>query len=262
MNGTSSKASLTMLTFAPMVDSELTRLLLRHHGVAHREVDHLIPLVSLLTLFHGGRGLVPLLYGNGLNLTSPRPIAEHFDPLAPPERRLIPAEPELARQVEADWVTFNGEMGADAAAFAYFHLLPCKKLMVPVFKAPLRPFEAALTPLLYPVMKLMFKLVLKLGPASAEAAHARIRATFDATDKRIADGRPFLTGDRLTLGDLALAAASAPFLQPSGYGAKMPPIAQMPDAMRTFVEELRRTRTATFVQRLYSEAFGPPGNAG
>lgn len=251
-----------MLTFAPMVDSELTRLLLRHHGVAHREVDHLIPLVSLLTLFHGGRGLVPLLYGNGLKLTSPRPIAEHFDPLTPPERRLIPLEAEPARQVEADWQTFNTEMAADTAAFAYFHLLPCKALMVPVFKAPLRPFEAALTPFLYPVMKLMFKLVLKLGPANAEAAHARIRAAFEATDKRVADGRLFLTGDRLTLGDLALAAASAPLLQPRGYDVKMPPIAQMPGAMRTFVEELRQTRTATFVQRLYSEVFAPPGSAG
>ncbi len=122
-------------------------------------------------------------------------------------------------------------MGADTAVFAYFHLLPDKKLMVPIFAAPLPPFEATLTPIrLSGDARLMFQLVLKLSPARAEAALARIRATFDATDKRVADGRLFLTGDRLTLGDLALASASAPLLPPQGYGAKMPPIAQMPTA--------------------------------
>jgi glutathione S-transferase len=241
----------TMLTFAPMVDSELTRLLLRHYGVAHREADHLFPWVSVLTLFHGGKGLVPLLYGPGLRLTSPRPIAEHFDPLAPPERRLIPAEGELAREVEADWQTFNGGMGADTAAFAYRHLLPDKALMAPIFAAPVPPLEARLTPFVYPVMSILFRLLLRLSAARADAALARIRASFAATDKRVADGRPFLAGDRLTIGDLALASASAPLLQPAGYGAKMPPVEKMPRAMRAAVDELRRSPTAAFVQRLY-----------
>lgn len=244
-------AAPTMLTFAPMVDSELTRLLLRHYGVVHREADHLFPWVSVLTLFHGGKGLVPLLYGGGLRLTSPRPIAEHFDALALPERRLIPTEGELARQVEADWQTFNGEMGADTAAFAYYHLLPAKALMAPIFAAPVPPIEAKLTPYVYPLISGLFRLLLRLSAARAEAALARIRAAFDATDKRVADGRLFLAGDRLTIGDLALASASAPLLQPQGYGAKMPPIEQMPRDMRAAVEALRQSRTATFVQRLY-----------
>ena len=147
MTGTTNTVSPTLLTFAPMVDSELSRLLLRHYGVAHREDDHLFGWVSLLTLFHGGKGVVPLLYGDGVKLTSPRKIAEHFDPLAPPERRLIPTEGELAQHVEADWQTFNGDMGADSAVYAYYHLLPAKELMAPIFAAPVPPLEAKLTPL-------------------------------------------------------------------------------------------------------------------
>lgn len=256
MNSASSDPPPTLLTFAPMVDSETSRLLLAYYGVRYREHDNLIPLVMLKALLHGGMGLVPLFYGDGFRLTSPRPIAEHFEPGLPAERRLIPADGDPLRgQVEADWVTFNGEMGADTAAFAYFHLLPERQLMVPIFAAPVSPIQAKLTPTLYPLMKVLFGAILKLGPQHAADAQARIRATFERTDKRIADGRPYLCGDRITLGDFGLAAASAPLLLPQGYGAKMPALEQMPPVLRTEMEELRQRPTAGFVQRLYSEGF-------
>jgi len=255
MNSPPSDVRLKLLTFAPMVDSETSRLLLAYYGVPYRERDNLIPLVMLKALVHGGTGYVPLLYGDGLKLTSPRPIAEHFDSKLPAERRVIPAEASLRGQVEADWNTFNGEMGADTAAFAYHHLLPERRLMVPVFAAPVPPLQAKLTPFLYPLMKVLFRALLKLGPERAAAAHARIRATFEKTDKRIADGRPYLCGDRITLGDFGLAAASAPLLLPRGYGAKMPALEQMPPVLRTAMEELRQRPTAAFVQRLYAEGF-------
>lgn len=261
MNGTSRSELPTLLTFAPMVDSELSRLLLAHYRVAYRESDHLFGWVSLLTLLHGGSGNIPLFYGRGFALTAPRPIAEHFEPLQPPDRRLIPAEGPLAQQVEADWQTFNGEMGADTAVFAYHHLLPARDLMTPIFAAPVPHLEAKLTPLVYPLLDRMFRKLLRLSPERADEALARIRATFEQTDKRVADGRLYLCGDRLTLGDLALASASAPLLLPRGYGAKMPALAEMPPVVRAAMEELREHPTAAFVQRLYAEGL-PAARAG
>ena len=244
---------LTLLTFAPMVDSELSRLLLAHYGIAYRERDHLFGWVSLLTLFHGGWIRVPLLYGDGLRLTAPRPIADHFDALASAERKLIPAT--LAAQVEADWHTYNDGLAADTAVFAYYHLLPARELMTPIFAAPVPPREASLTPTVYPLLSGLFRVLLRLGPQRADEAFTRIRATFEKTDARVADGRPFLCGDRLTLGDLALASAAAPLLLPRGYGAKMPALDAMPPVLRRALEELRATATAAFVQRLYTEGF-------
>ena len=261
MNGVSSGALPTLLTFAPMVDSELSRLLLRHHSVAYRESDHLFGWVSLLTFFHGGYGQVPLLYSAGARLTSPRRIAEHFDAFRPAERRLIPTGGPLAAQVEADWKTYNGEMAADSAVFAYYHLLPERELMTPIFAAPVPPGEAKLTPVAYPLIAGLFRMLLRLNAERAEAAIARIRATFAQTDERVADGRLYLLDERPTLGDLALASAAAPLLLPEGYGAKMPALEQMPPALRSVMEELRRTRTAAFVQRLYAEGI-PPAKAG
>jgi glutathione S-transferase len=248
-------ARLKLLTFAPMVDSETSRLLLHHYDIAYDERDHLVPLVMLLTLFHGGSGRVPLLHGAGPALTSPWPIAEHYDATLPPERRLIPVDGPLAAQVKADWDLYNGGIGADTAAFAYFHLLPHPELMKPVFAAPVPPLEKFLLPVAYPLMRLLFNLLLHLSPEHAEQAAARIRATFDETDKRIADGRPYLCGDRLTIGDIALAAASAPLLLPEGYGATMPALEAMPAPVASLIRELRAHPTGMFVQRLYAEGF-------
>ena len=253
MDSRSSRTLPTLLTFAPMVDSELSRLLVAHYGIACRERDHLFGWVSLLTLLHGGYGRVPLLYGGGLRFSGPRPIADHFDPLTRDDRRLIPSQ--LAPQVEADWKTYNDGLAFDTAVFAYYHLLPARALMTPIFAAPVPASEARLTPIVYPLLSGLFRMLLRLGPQRAEQAFARIRATFEQTDARVADGRPCLCGDRLTLGDLALGSAAAPLLLPLGYGAKMPALEEMPPELRRAVEELRAHPTAAFVQRLYAERF-------
>lgn len=245
-----------LLTFAPMVDSETSRLLLRHYGVDYEEKDHLFGWVSVLTWFHGGYGQVPLLYGGGLHLTGPWKVVEHFDATLPPERRLTPLDGPLAAQAKADWDTYNGGMGADTAIFAYHHLLPDKALMKPVFAAPVPPGEKSITPFFYPFLAWQFRLLLRLSPERAAQAQAKIRASFDATAKRIADGRPYLCGDRLTLGDIALAAASAPLLQPPGYGATMPAPETMPAPLADFVVELRTHPTGAFVKRLYATGLG------
>ena len=248
-------APLTLLTFAPMVDSEASRLLLSHYGVAWRERDHLLIKASLHTFLHGGYGRVPLLHGQGVRLTSPRRIAAHFDPLAPAERRLIPAEAGPAQQVEADWRAYNGVLALATARFAYFHLLPLRELMSKIFAASLPRDEAERTRAAYPRLGMLLRILLHVSPESAAAALAQIRATFAETDARIADGRLYLCGDRLTLGDLALASAAAPLLLPPGYGARMPDVGLMPVPLRNAVHELRGRPTAAFVERLYAEGF-------
>jgi len=244
-----------MLTFQPMVDSETTRLVCRYYGLDFEEHDHLFGWVSLLTLFHGGRGFIPLVYGQGFALTGPGAVAGHFDPTLPPERRLFPHDQPLADEVAADWKTYNGGMGHDVAVFAYFHLLPERALMAPIFAAPIPPLEAKLVPAVYGMLSSAFTRLLKLSPENAAQAADRMRATFDATDRRIADGRRYLCGDRLTIGDIALCAASAPLLLPRGYGALMPPLEALPPTASAFAEELRAHPTCAFVQRLYDSGF-------
>lgn len=247
----------TMLTFQPMIDSETTRLIARYHGIAVVEHDHLPVSAALRTLMRGGNGRIPLLYGDGFALTSPYPIAQHFDATLPTDRRLIPETGPLAAEVAADWQTYNGQMGTDVAHFAYYHLLPDRALMQPIFGAPVPWIERALLPLTYPLLRVLLNFGLKLSAEQAARAEQSIRATFDATDRRIAGGRRYLTGDRLTLSDIAMCAAFAPLLLPRGYGALMPPIEAMPQPLRALMQELRARPASGFVQRLYDSSFAP-----
>lgn len=244
-----------LLTFAPMIDSETTRLLCRWYGIAYEEEDHLFGWVSLLTLAHGGYGRVPLLYGRGMRLSGPRALVDHFDSSVPIDRRLLPIGSGAAT-VEADWDSYNGDVALDVAVFSYFHLLADRALMAPIFASPVPAAEARLVPRVYPAMASLLAILLRLSPERAAASSKRIRAQFAALDRRIADGRRFLRGERLALGDIAIAAAAAPLLQPAGYGALMPPVAAMPAAIQDLVGALRLHPAAAYVERVYAAATG------
>jgi glutathione S-transferase len=214
-----------------------------------------MPFVLLPAYLYGGGLDIPLIHGNGVRVAKPRPIAEHYDGGVPEPFRLIPTEPPLAQQVEADWQLYNGTMSAGTAIFAYYHLLPERKLMEPIFAEPTSWPERAIMPVFYPVMRSLLASRLKLSPEAAEVAQGQILSSFAETDARVADGRLYLNGERMTLGDIALAAAAAPLLLPEGFGTRMPTLEQMPPPMRALMTELGTRPTAAFVRRFYAEGL-------
>ncbi len=247
-------APLRMLTFAPMIDSEFSRLLLTYYAVPYQEERHLFGLASVLALRHGGTGQIPLTYGDGKHLTGPRAIVDCYDPACPAERRLIPPGQPIATHVEADLNRFNGLLATETAVFAYFHLLPHPDIMMSPFSQGLPNAEAkALRAWAYAPMRRLLSLLLRLSPSRAADALVRIRSAFDYTDRIVADGRRYIAGSTVTLGDFALASAVAPLLQPLGYGAPMPPPEAMPSALASVTAELRARPTATLVQRIYAD---------
>ncbi|WP_426955582.1 hypothetical protein [Muricoccus radiodurans] len=249
---TSAPAPRTLLTFAPMIDSELCRLLLDRYGVTYQEEPHLFGWASLLSLRRGGTLQVPLLYGGGLRLAGPRAMVDHFEPTCLRERKLLPARQPLRTQVEADWQQFHGPLADDTAALAYFHLLPHRTLTGELFARGVPPGEASALDWAYPLLRGAFTFFLRLGPGRAADALTRIRMACDVTDARLADGRPFMNGDALTLSDLALATALAPVLLPDGYRSPHPRVEDLPPTMRAVVAELRKRRTAHHVGRIYA----------
>lgn len=250
-----SRPAVTMITFAPTLDSEQVRLMLDYYAIPYRERDHLVPFVLLAARLHGGGTTLPLVYGNGVKVEGTRPLGEHYDAAIPAEFRLIPAEAPLAQQFEADWQLYNGTMSAGTAIFSYYHLLPERKLMAPIFAAPTSWPERLIMPVFYPMMRSLIASRLKLSPEAAETAHGQILSSFAETDRRVADGRLYLNGDRMTLGDIALAAAAAPLLLPQGFGTTLPALEQMPPPLRSLMTELRTCPTAAFVRRFYAEGL-------
>jgi glutathione S-transferase len=141
------------------------------------------------------------------------------------------------------------------ARLAYFHLLPQRAILFEPFTRGIPDAEVRLTRVIYPLQRAILSLLLQLTRKNADAALAGIRAIFDQTDARLRDQRRFLHGERLTLADIALAAAAAPVTLPVGNRSPIPPLLQMPPAFAAIVKEMQARPTAAFVQHIY-QAMG------
>ena len=244
---------LTMLTFAPMIDSECSRLVLRHYRLDYEERDRLFGWVSLLTFLHGGYGRIPLIYGPGVARSGPSACVREYDDAQLAERKLLPVEQPLRQQVEADFKIYNGALAADVAAFAYFHLLPQRELMIDSFGRPVTPTERKVLPRVYGALRGLFRLLLRLNKKRIDDVELRIEALLDWTDRRLVPGQLYLNGNRPTLADLGLMSAMAPILLPPHYQPRVPALERMPDELRRLVERTRNRPTGRFALRLYQE---------
>ena len=241
-----------MLTFSPMIDSELSRFLLWRYTQSYREERHTFGWASVLTLLHGGTGQIPFIYGNRLKLTGPRAVVDHFETCCDASQILIPAQQPLRTQVEADWASFNGELAGYTAKIAYFHLLPHRDIMLEPFARGIPPLEARLTPSLYPALRGLFTLLLRLDQKAVADSLAQASRIVDEVDRRIDDGRHFLCGNDLTLSDLSFATALAPLLLPEGYTAPVPTYVQMPAELKQLIDSFRQRPSSALVSRIYA----------
>jgi hypothetical protein len=244
---------LGFLTFSPMIDSETCRFLLTRYQIPYREEPHIFAWVSVLALWRNGSVFIPLIQGEGYRFVGPDAIIARFENQVPADRKLVPADSALSAQVKADWNRFHGDLATATTVLAYFNLLPHRDIMVDTFTRGVPATEAAVVKVAYPLFAGLFRLLLRLSQSRADDALKQVRAIFDETDKRLADGRRFLVGQTLTLSEIGLAVATAPLLLPPNYGSPIPPFDQMPPVMQSIITELRQRETGKFVQRIYSE---------
>ena len=255
------QAPFVLLNFGPMIDSELSRLILDHYGIRFVEERHLFGWASVLSLVRGGSIRIPVLLGTDrrrrVRLAGPRAMVEFFDGRYPEARRLLPPREPLRRQVEADWRRFHGELATFTATIAYFHLLPHRDIMLEPFARGTPAREAAMVDRVYSLLRGLLTLLLGLSDGKARDCMAMARQVFAQVDARLAAGRAHLVGKTVTLSELSLAAAAAPLLLPDGYRSPAPRPDRMPAALQGIVAELREHATARFVERFYGTRQRP-----
>ena len=245
-------APATLITFPPSLDCELARFLLAHYGVPHEERRHAFIFCPIVTLWHAGTIHFPLLYNAEYKLDTVRKMIDHFDPLGGEDRRLLPAGPDRA-QVDADWIQFNGTLGTATAAYAYYHLLPLKPVMIRPLSEGTPAFEAWTVRVGYPLYAWAISKGLKLSPEAERKALDTIHAVADAVDARLADGRRYFVGDRFSLSDMAFAVALGPLVLPDQYSAPIPRLAELPAPLKATYAEMRARPAGQFALRIYRD---------
>jgi glutathione S-transferase len=90
-------------------------------------------------------------------------------------------------------------------------------------------------------------------------SRANVFAEFERVSERLADGRPFLLGDRFSAADLSFAALASIALMigpEEGYGAWLTSRSQLPAEFCELADSLRATAAGKLVLRLFAEERG------
>jgi len=236
---------------------ELARWTLDRLAVAYDEQCHAPVFNTLAARRHRGGRSVPVLNVGERSLLDARQIIDFYEQRAPVQLRLYPADAALRAEVRGLVDEIHDGLGIAVRAWAYAHQLPQRRSTTRswLYRAPL--IERLIVPLAYPLIAKRLGSGLGLHPGSVREQRAIIDASFAKLEARIADGRRYLVGDRLSAADLALATLSAPATLPPEYRGPLPTFDELSAAMRAEVEELRAHPVGRFALRLYAEERDP-----
>lgn len=244
---------------------EKARWALEWAGLEYQE-DRQLPLLHRIAnaRFGGGSTVPVLVTATGEALTDSSTILSFADArVTLPARKLYPPEGSQARKEVLELETiFNRELGPSVRRIVYFSVLSHTDLILPMYRYGIPTTQRALAWPLLPFIRKAIRVVYKVNPESVARSQERLRAVFARVESTLArapgasTGR-YLVGESFTAADLTFASLAAPVLLPEGYGAHLPALADLPEALRTEVIALRATAAGRHATAMYSQHRRP-----
>jgi cytochrome P450/glutathione S-transferase len=199
----------------------------------------------------------PVLIKNDSLIYTTNSVLQYSEQNCLDSKKLLPADPSKKKEVLDLYNLFNGRYEEEVTKYVYSQLLSNASFAKSVFTKYVPFREKIAYSLQYTSIINGLKKDYNLPPPSDEQALIFIKSVFTQVNELLADDRKYLTGDKLTLADIAFAAISSPLILPEECGAVVPRINQIPDSYRAVVNDLRKTPAGQFVLRLYQEDRPP-----
>lgn len=200
-----------------------------------------------------GPGNSPALVNTDTLLYSADSIIQYYLKKNTCPRPLLPDDPARRDQTLELYALFTGYFNKNVTAYIFSLLLPDQKSAVKWMAQGLSSGEKARVKMNFLSIKshLYSAMNLEEHPAGERLIH--IKKVFQRVDELLADGRHYLTGETMTIADIAFASVAALVLLPEEYGGAIANIQDLPDEMRTEVYELRTRPAGQFALLLYQE---------
>jgi glutathione S-transferase len=200
----------------------------------------------------GGRTAPVLVCDDGV-LPSSGAIVGYAAHRAPPDRAFEPEDPvQRAEAVRVErWL--DAELGPHTRRWAYWQLRDERELARRYDLTGVPGWQRAAFPVAYAPLFAVVKRVLDVTSATAAESEHRVHTVFDAVARRLADGRPFLVGERFSRADLSFAALASPVLLPEGFGAPLPGLDEIPAEWAEGTRVLRAHPAGAFALRMYAD---------
>ncbi len=231
---------------------EKARWALDHAGLPYRE-DAFAPGQHVPAVKKVGGKTLPILDTPEGVFRDSTDILHFIDSKAPADRKLYPTDPAARREVDNWEELFDTQLGPDSRLLAYHHLLGRPALLVRLMGRTMSTGQRLLFRALIPLMlRRIIRKMYGINEASADAALQRLRKVFSQVNERLADGRRFLVGDRLTAADLTFASLAAPLVGPPEHPIH-PDLTGLPEEMVRLKDEFNATPAGALALRLYRE---------
>jgi len=256
-----------LITIRPSHYNEKARWALDRFGIAYDEQ----PWMPMMHFVGAGKILLPRRLGQ-----ADRQSSRLSTPILVTEDRTLTDSSEIVGFVSSQvgdparslyWSSeavelerhFSGRFGADTRRLAYGHLLPEQALLEELAHRSVGTVQARAWIALSPLIREAVTRKLHVHPEQVARSHERVVAEFERVGERLADGRPYLCGDRFSAADLSFAALASIALligPDEGYGAWLPGVEQAPPRYAALARQLRATRAGEFVLRMFAEERG------
>jgi glutathione S-transferase len=145
------------------------------------------------------------------------------------------------------------QLGPHTRRWAYFYLLPMRDLMLRITRDGAPKLEHAALSVIFPLAQKMMRRGMKITPKNAERSRQKIDEVFTEVQKRLADGRTFLVGDRLSAADITFASLAAVVLLPEQYAATLPKLEDLPDEAQVHIRAWREHPAGQFAMRMFRD---------
>lgn len=200
-----------------------------------------------------GDGGNPVLESTDALVYGPESILRRLDQVNPPDKRLFPEDPEQLREVSRLYRLFTGKLRENVMRYVYSELLPSREYGLDLFTQQAPFFERLAYKFSYGFIRNGLSARWKLDDHPSVEYLAAIQEIFSEVESILSDGRWYLTGDRLTAADIALASVGALVTLPVEYGGAITKLNEIPFELRNEIIQLRATKAGQYILRLYQD---------
>jgi glutathione S-transferase len=240
---------------------EKARWALDRAGIAYREERHIQGVHQMVVRRAGGGKTAPVLVTDDQVLAESGDILAWVDERTRPEDRLFTGEPEL----EALCRRFDDVLGPRGRRLMYVLMLPERELMLSFNNVGVPRWEDRAMRIGWPVITRFAARELGIEPGIEREDEAIVWDELDFVGELLADGRPYLCGDRFSAADLTFASLAGPAVVPPEYTVELPQPDSLPPAARRLVERAREHPAGQHALKMFErhrrERVGQPASA-
>jgi len=235
---------------------EKARWALERAGISYREEPHVQGLHRIYSRRAGGGGTVPVLVTPEGSIGESAEIVAWADRRLEPERRLS-GEGAEAAAIAAVCGRLDDVLGPRGRRLIYVRMFAQPELMLRFNNQGVPRWEDRALRAALPLGKRFISRALGIVPGVEREDEAVVFAELDWIAGLLADGRPYLTGERFSAADLTFAALAAPVVLPPRYGVRLPAEELLDAPTRALIARARAHPAGAFALRMVAEHRDP-----